>query len=72
MPSLLPTQCQGRFYLRATNVIMRIIIKEHPTALKDFSSFNYFLAVLLRLVKLHYINVHKGTNRKGKPDCCVF
>ena len=36
MPSLLPAECQGRFSLRATNVNVRIIIKESPTALKFF------------------------------------
>lgn len=37
MPFLLPTECWGGgFYLRATNVNVRIIIKENPTALKCF------------------------------------
>lgn len=46
MPSLLPMESQGRFYLRATNVNVRIIVKESPMTLKFFSSFKYFLAVL--------------------------
>lgn len=72
MPSLLLAQCQARFYLRVANVIVSIIIKESPTALKFFSSFKFFLAALFWLVKLHYINVHNGTNREWHPDCCVF
>lgn len=34
MPSLLPMESQGRFYLKVTNVNVRIIVKESPTALK--------------------------------------
>lgn len=51
MPSLLLMESQGRFYLTATNVNVRIIVKESPTTLKFFSSFKYFLAVLKPLKK---------------------
>lgn len=34
MPSLLPMESWGRFYLRVTNVNVRIIVKENATTLK--------------------------------------
>lgn len=51
MPSLLLMESQGRIYLTATNVNVRIIVKESLTTLKFSSSFKYFLAVLKPLKK---------------------